>query len=84
MHEVAEAMTAARDGLSAPRGRLRVASPVLFSQLAMGRISAGFCAAYPEVTCEVVADARSLYRRGRTSIPLIRASGVAPRGDRRS
>jgi DNA-binding transcriptional LysR family regulator len=58
MHEVAEAMTAAREGLSAPRGRLRVASPVLFSQLAMGRISAEFCAAYPDVTCEVVAEDR--------------------------
>ena len=58
MHDVADAMTAAREGLSAPRGRLRVASPVLFSQLAMGRISAGFCAAYPEVTFEVVADDR--------------------------
>ncbi|MGM9487014.1 LysR family transcriptional regulator [Ideonella sp. YS5] len=58
MHEVAEAMTAAREGLSAPRGRLRVASPVLFSQLAMGRLSAEFCAAYPEVTCEVVAEDR--------------------------
>jgi DNA-binding transcriptional LysR family regulator len=58
MHEVSEAMTAARDGTSAPRGRLRVASPVLFSQLAMGRISAEFCAAYPEVTCEVVAEDR--------------------------
>jgi len=44
--------------LSVPRGRLRIASPVLFSQLAMGRISAGFCAAYPDVTCEVVADDR--------------------------
>ena len=58
MHEVAEAMTAAREGLSAPRGRLRVAAPVLFSQLAMGRISAEFCAAYPEVTCEVVSEDR--------------------------
>jgi len=58
MHEVADAMTSAREGLSVPRGRLRIASPVLFSQLAMGRISAGFCAAYPEVTCEVVADDR--------------------------
>ncbi|WP_369657408.1 LysR family transcriptional regulator [Variovorax sp. V213] len=58
MHEVADAMTSAREGLSVPRGRLRVASPVLFSQLAMGRICAGFCAAYPEVTCEVVADDR--------------------------
>ncbi|NRO99143.1 LysR family transcriptional regulator [Paraburkholderia sp. NMBU_R16] len=58
MHEVLDAMTAAREGSSAPRGRLRVASPVLFSQLAMGRISAAFCAAYPEVTCEVVAEDR--------------------------
>ena len=58
MHEVADAMTSAREGLSVPRGRLRIASPVLFSQLAMGRISAEFCAAYPDVTCEVVADDR--------------------------
>jgi DNA-binding transcriptional LysR family regulator len=58
MLEVAEAMTAVREGLSAPRGRLRVASPVLFSQLAMGRISAEFRAAYPEVTVEVLADDR--------------------------
>jgi DNA-binding transcriptional LysR family regulator len=58
MHEVADAMTSAREGLSAPRGSLRIASPVLFSQLAMGRICAEFSAAYPEVTCEVVADDR--------------------------
>lgn len=58
MHELAEAMTAAREGLSAPRGRLRIASPVLFSQLAMGRLCAGFCAAYPEVTIELVAEDR--------------------------
>ncbi|MNM67898.1 HTH-type transcriptional regulator DmlR [compost metagenome] len=56
--EVAEAMTAAREGVSTPRGRLRVASPVLFSQLAMGRIGAEFCAAYPEVMIEVVAEDR--------------------------
>src|SRR5687767_15859588 len=54
MLEVAEAMTATREGLSAPRGRLRVAAPALFSQLAMGRISAEFCAAYPDVTFEVM------------------------------
>ena len=56
--EVAEAMTAAREGVSTPRGRLRVAAPVLFSQLAMGRIGAEFCAAYPEVVIEVVAEDR--------------------------
>lgn len=56
--EVAEAMAAARDGVSTPRGRLRIASPVLFSQLAMGRIGAEFCTAYPEVEIEVVAEDR--------------------------
>jgi DNA-binding transcriptional LysR family regulator len=58
MHEVAEAMTAAREGVAAPRGRLRIAAPVLFSHLAMGRICAEFCAAYPEVTIEAVAEDR--------------------------
>ncbi len=58
--EVAEALTAAREGLSTPRGRLRIASPVLFSQLAMGRIGADFCAAYPEITLEVVAEDRAV------------------------
>src|SRR4051812_27271500 len=56
--EVVDAMTAAREGVTTPRGHLRVASPVLFSQLAMGRIGAEFCAAYPEVTIEVVAEDR--------------------------
>ncbi|APP75955.1 LysR family transcriptional regulator [Xanthomonas vesicatoria ATCC 35937] len=60
LSEVAEAMAAAREGLSTPRGRLRVASPVLFSQLAMGRIGAEFCAAYPEITLEVVAEDRTV------------------------
>ncbi|MCS3744596.1 LysR family transcriptional regulator [Xanthomonas sp. 3793] len=58
LNEVAEAMAAAREGLSTPRGRLRVAAPVLFSQLAMGRLGAEFCAAYPEITLEVVAEDR--------------------------
>ncbi|SCX99811.1 LysR family transcriptional regulator [Pseudomonas sp. NFACC37-1] len=56
--EVAEAMAAAKEGVSTPRGRLRVAAPVLFSQLAMGRIGADFCAAYPDVTIEVIAEDR--------------------------
>ncbi|OAB49517.1 LysR family transcriptional regulator [Pseudomonas thivervalensis] len=56
--EVAEAMAAAKEGVSTPRGRLRVAAPVLFSQLAMGRIGAEFCAVYPDVTIEVIAEDR--------------------------
>lgn len=58
MHDVADAMTAAREGSSSPRGQLRVAAPVLFSQLAMGGICADFCAAYPDVTFEVSAEDR--------------------------
>lgn len=60
MQEVAEAMTAVRDGLSAPRGQLRIAAPVLFSQLAMGRIAAEFCARYPDVAMDVVAEDRAV------------------------
>jgi len=58
MREVADAMAAAREGVSTPRGRLRVAAPLLFSQLALGRLSARFMAAYPEVRVEVVAEDR--------------------------
>lgn len=58
MHEVAEAMTSTREGLSTPRGRLRIASPILFAQLAMGRLCADFCARYPDVTVEVIAEDR--------------------------
>ncbi|CAG9166303.1 LysR family transcriptional regulator [Cupriavidus respiraculi] len=58
MHEVAEAVRAARDGVAAPRGRLRIAAPLLFSQLALGRIAARFRASYPEVQIEAVAEDR--------------------------
>ncbi|HCF1645157.1 MULTISPECIES: LysR family transcriptional regulator [Pseudomonas aeruginosa group] len=60
MREVAEAMTATREGLSTPRGHLRIAAPVLFSQLAMGKIGAEFCAAYPDITIEVAAEDRQV------------------------
>jgi DNA-binding transcriptional LysR family regulator len=58
MREVAEAVAAARDGLEAPRGRLRIAAPLLFSQVALGRLSAAFHAMYPEVQIEVVSADR--------------------------
>ena len=58
MLDMAEAATTAREGVSAPRGLLRVAAPVLFSQLALGRLSAQFLTAYPEVRLEVVAEDR--------------------------
>jgi DNA-binding transcriptional LysR family regulator len=58
MHEVTEAITAARDGLATPRGRLRIAAPLVFSQLALGRLAAQFLAIYPEVRIEAVAEDR--------------------------
>jgi DNA-binding transcriptional LysR family regulator len=58
MHEVGDAVAAARDGLTTPRGRLRIAAPLLFSQVALGRIAAQFLASYPEVQIEVVAEDR--------------------------
>ncbi|MBF59683.1 LysR family transcriptional regulator [Halomonas sp. FeN2] len=58
MREVAEAVAAARDGLDTPRGRLRVAAPLLFSQVALGRLAAAFQAIHPDVQIEAVAEDR--------------------------
>ncbi|SDV47257.1 LysR family transcriptional regulator [Chitinasiproducens palmae] len=58
MREVDEAMTAARDGFATPRGRLRIAAPLLFSQVALGRIAAAFRTLYPDVQIEAVAEDR--------------------------
>lgn len=56
MRELAEAVAAARDGLEAPRGRLRIAAPLFFSQVALGRLTAAFHAIYPEIQIEVVSS----------------------------
>src|SRR5438067_10324199 len=42
MHELAEAAAAAGDGVATPRGTLRIAAPLLFSQVALGGIAARF------------------------------------------
>ncbi|MBN9535090.1 MAG: LysR family transcriptional regulator, partial [Alphaproteobacteria bacterium] len=47
--EVAQTAEDIGAGTRRPRGRLRVSAPSLFSQLAMGRIAAGFAAAHPDV-----------------------------------
>jgi DNA-binding transcriptional LysR family regulator len=60
MREVGEAMTAAREGLAQPRGCLRIAAPLLFSQLAFGALGAKFLAAYPDVQLDVVAQDRAV------------------------
>lgn len=58
MHEVSDAFTSAREGTAKVGGRLRVAAPILFAQLAMGRLAAEFRRLYPDVTLEVVAEDR--------------------------
>lgn len=58
MHEMAEAFAAAREGMAAPRGRLRLAAPQLFSQVALGRLAARFVARYPDVQIDAVAEDR--------------------------
>jgi DNA-binding transcriptional LysR family regulator len=56
--ELDEAATAAGSGGATPRGRLRISAPLLFSQVAMGRLAAGFSAQYPEVRLEVTIEDR--------------------------
>lgn len=58
MHEVADALASVRDGSGQVAGRLRIAAPILFAQLAMGRLAADFRRLYPDVTLEVVAEDR--------------------------
>ncbi|MCI2243745.1 LysR family transcriptional regulator [Xanthomonas sp. PPL568] len=58
MREIVEAVMTAREGLTGPRGRLRVAAPQLFSQVALGRLAARFRALHPDVQIEVVAEDR--------------------------
>lgn len=58
MREIVEAVATAREGLTGPRGRLRVAAPLLFSQVALGRLAARFRGLHPEVQIEVVSEDR--------------------------
>lgn len=58
LREIEEALAAAREGLMAPRGRLRVAAPLLFSQVALGGLATRFRSLYPEVQIEVISEDR--------------------------
>ncbi|MFI0472479.1 LysR family transcriptional regulator [Halomonas sp. HMF6819] len=56
--ELDETMLAIASGGDRPRGRLRISAPLLFCQLAMGRLAAEFALAYPEVQLEVTSEDR--------------------------
>ncbi|MBD3836791.1 MAG: LysR family transcriptional regulator [Brevundimonas sp.] len=56
--ELEETTTAVASGGEVPRGRMRISAPLLFSQVAMGRLAADFAARYPEVRLEVATEDR--------------------------
>lgn len=56
--ELGEAAAAIASGGERPRGRLRISAPLLFSQLAMGKLAAGFALKYPDVRVEVTTEDR--------------------------
>lgn len=58
--EIDETAAALALGASQPRGRLRVSAPLLFSQVAMGRLAAGFARACPDVQLEVTTEDRAV------------------------
>jgi len=54
--ELDETVLAISSGVARPRGRLRISAPLLFCQLAMGRLAAEFAIKYPDVQLEVISD----------------------------
>lgn len=58
LNELDEAAAAIASGGERPRGRLRISAPLLFSQFAMGKLSAAFTLKYPDVRLEVTTDDR--------------------------
>lgn len=58
--ELDEAAAAISSGGHRPRGRLRISAPVLFSQIAMGKLAAEFAAKFPEVRLEVTTEDRAV------------------------
>jgi DNA-binding transcriptional LysR family regulator len=58
--ELDEAATAIASGGETPRGRLRISAPLLFSQTALGKLSAEFALRYPEVRLEITTEDRAV------------------------
>ena len=56
--DLAETTAAIASGSERPRGRLRISAPLLFSQIAMGRLAAEFSLRYPQVRLEVTTEDR--------------------------
>ena len=58
--ELDETTAAIASGGDAPRGRMRVSAPLLFSQAAMGKLAARFAVKYPEIRLEVTTEDRAV------------------------
>lgn len=58
--ELEETATEIASGGERPRGRLRISAPLLFSQVAMGKIAGEFSLKYPEVSLEVTTEDRAV------------------------
>jgi len=56
--EIDEAAAAITSGSEKPRGRLRISAPLLFSEIAMGKLAAGFALKWPDVRLEVTTEDR--------------------------
>jgi DNA-binding transcriptional LysR family regulator len=58
--ELEETAAAIASGGDKPRGTLRISAPLLFSQIAMGKLAAEFARRYPEVRLEVTTEDRTV------------------------
>jgi len=60
LDELDETAAAIASGGEKPRGRLRISAPLLFSQIAMGKLAAAFALKYPEVRLDVTTEDRTV------------------------
>lgn len=60
LREIDDTAAAIATGGETPRGRLRISAPLLFSQIAMGKLAAGFAVRYPEVRLEITTEDRAV------------------------
>jgi DNA-binding transcriptional LysR family regulator len=58
--ELDETAAGIASGGSTPRGLLRISAPLLFSQMAMGKLAAEFAMKFPDVRLEVTTEDRSV------------------------
>lgn len=58
--ELDETAVGISSGGRTPRGRLRISAPLLFSQIAMGRLAAEFAMKFPDIRLEVTTEDRAV------------------------